>query len=82
MIQPAPIGPSLAALILIAVARPCLYGAVQAEKLDGFMREAQAQEAVFGCRGAADRRHGRDDEAARDIFAMKSVTSQAFHARV
>ena len=46
------------------------------------MREAQAQELVFGCRGAAARRNGRDDEAARAIFQMKSVSSSVFHARV
>jgi hypothetical protein len=45
---------------------------VQAEKLDQFMREAQAQAAVFGTGGA------RDDEASKAMYQMKTVSVRAF----
>ena len=51
---------------------------VQAEKLDGFMRERQAAELIFGGGGGGC---ARDDEAAKAMYQMKSVTSRAFHAR-
>lgn len=55
---------------------------VQAEKLDGFMRERQAAESVFGACSKTDRKAQRDDEAAQAMYQMKSVTSTAFRARI
>jgi hypothetical protein len=49
----------------------------QAEKLDGFMRESQQQEAVFG---AKDKKE-RDDTAAKSMYQMKSVSVKAFSNR-
>eukprot|EP01125_Pyxidicula_operculata_P008162 TRINITY_DN275_c0_g2_i1.p1 TRINITY_DN275_c0_g2~~TRINITY_DN275_c0_g2_i1.p1 ORF type:complete len:1179 (+),score=388.10 TRINITY_DN275_c0_g2_i1:39-3575(+) len=46
---------------------------VQSEKLDGFMRHAQAQEQVFG-RAFAD----RDDSAAKNIVQMKQASHSLF----
>jgi hypothetical protein len=54
---------------------------VQAEKLDQFMREVQQQEAVFGRASGSSRQKQRDDESAKAMFQMKSVSSAAFHAR-
>jgi actin-related protein len=55
---------------------------VQAEKLDGFMRERQATELVFGrCCSGKDRKVQRDDEAATAMYQMKTVTSSAFNDR-
>jgi len=51
---------------------------VQAEKLDQFMREAKAQEALFGGRDAAK---GRDDAASKAMYQMKSVSVKAFNDR-
>jgi hypothetical protein len=52
-----------------------------AEKLDGFMRERQATELVFGngCSGQA-RKAQRDDEAAKAMYQMKSLSTKSFHA--
>lgn len=55
---------------------------VQAEKLDGFMRERQAAEEVFGRTSCKSRTAQRDDEAAKSMFQMKSVSSATFHACV
>ena len=55
---------------------------VQAEKLDGFMRERQAAECVFGGGSGMARKAQRDDDAAKAMYQMKSVTTAAFHARV
>jgi hypothetical protein len=49
---------------------------VQAEKLDQFMRESQQQQSVLGSR-AKD----RDDDAAKSMFQMKSVSVKAFNER-
>ena len=54
---------------------------VQAEKLDQFMREVSQQEAVFGSKRCGERQRHRDDEAAKAMYQMKSVSSVAFHAR-
>ena len=54
---------------------------VQAEKLDGFMRESQAAEQVFGHCSKSDRKAARDDAAAQAMYKMKSVTSHVFRAR-
>ena len=54
---------------------------VQAEKLDGFMRESQASEQVFGYCSKSVRKATRDDAAAQAMYKMKSVTSHAFRAR-
>lgn len=49
---------------------------VQAEKLDGFMREAQQQEQVFG-KSTKD----RDDAASKAMYQMKSVSVTTFNNR-
>jgi actin-related protein len=49
---------------------------IQAEKLDQFMREVETQEAVFGTGGSKTR--GRDDEASKAMYQMKSVSLAAF----
>jgi actin beta/gamma 1 len=49
---------------------------VQAEKLDQFMREVETQEAVFGAGGSKAR--GRDDDASKAMYQMKSVSVAAF----
>lgn len=51
---------------------------VQAEKLDGFMREREA-ETVFGV--GAGSQHGRDDDASRSMYQMKSLSVDSFTAR-
>jgi len=48
---------------------------VQAEKLDGFMRQAQAQEAVLG-----ENKAMRDDSAAKNIVQMKQACYSLFSA--
>ena len=53
---------------------------VQAEKVDGFMRERQATEQVFGASDGKARQVQRDDEAAKAMYQMKSLTSRSFHA--
>eukprot|EP00928_Gymnodinium_smaydae_P039803 TRINITY_DN27113_c0_g3_i1.p1 TRINITY_DN27113_c0_g3~~TRINITY_DN27113_c0_g3_i1.p1 ORF type:complete len:1272 (+),score=228.98 TRINITY_DN27113_c0_g3_i1:66-3881(+) len=53
---------------------------VQAEKLDGFMRERECQDAVFGAQGGAQR--GRDDDASRSMYQMKNLSVKDFTARV
>jgi actin beta/gamma 1 len=45
---------------------------VQAEKLDGFMRERESQEKVFG--SDTSRQRGRDDDASRSMYQMKSLS--------
>jgi len=55
---------------------------VQAEKLDGFMREREAQEQVFGTDNThSSAQRGRDDDASRAMYQMKSLSKQAFEAR-
>merc|ERR1719296_624600 len=59
---------------------------VQAEKLDGFMREREAQERVFGSAAAgqgqaAAQQRGRDDDASRAMYQMKNLSKQLFEAR-
>jgi len=49
---------------------------VQSEKLDGFMRQVQAQEAVFGGAPAGV----RDDSAAKNIVQMKQACYSLFHS--
>jgi len=51
----------------------------QAEKLDGFMRERESQEKVFGIDTSAQR--GRDDDASRAMYQMKSLSKQEFQSR-
>jgi len=53
---------------------------VQAEKLDGFMRERESQEQVFGVDSSGAQR-GRDDDASRAMYQMKSLSVQAFQSR-
>jgi len=50
---------------------------VQGEKLDGFMREQEAQSKVFG----ADYGRNRDDDASRSMYQMKSLSVTEFEAR-
>jgi len=45
---------------------------VQAEKLDGFMRERECQDKIFGTESGAQR--GRDDDASRSMYQMKSLS--------
>jgi hypothetical protein len=45
---------------------------VQAEKLDGFMREQESQEQIFGTDRSAKR--GRDDDASRSMYQMKNLS--------
>mmetsp|Transcript_133412 Transcript_133412/g.426492 ORF Transcript_133412/g.426492 Transcript_133412/m.426492 type:complete len:1270 (+) Transcript_133412:62-3871(+) len=52
---------------------------VQAEKLDGFMRERESQDKVFGADSSAQR--GRDDDASRSMYQMKSLSFEAFRLR-
>jgi len=52
----------------------------QAEKLDGFMRERESQERVFGADGSSKQR-GRDDDASRAMYQMKSLSVAEFSAR-
>lgn len=52
---------------------------VQAEKLDGFMRERESQEKIFGSGEGAQR--GRDDDASRSMYQMKGLSVDAFAAR-
>ena len=55
---------------------------VQAEKLDGFMREAQLQEKIIGgVSGPTGNVPKKDDEAAKSIFQMKSLALQNFMNR-
>merc|ERR1712070_960306 len=52
---------------------------VQAEKLDGFMRERESQDKVFGT--DAGRGRGRDDDASRSMYQMKSLSLSELTAR-
>jgi len=53
---------------------------VQAEKLDGFMRERELQESVFGSSGTGVQR-GRDDDASRSMYQMKHLSVRDFASR-
>jgi hypothetical protein len=53
---------------------------VQAEKLDGFMRERESQERVFGA--SSSRQSGRDDDASRSMYQMKTLSVEDFTSRV
>merc|ERR1711879_347033 len=50
---------------------------VQAEKLDQFIREREAQE-LIGARSVERRKADRDDEAARAMYQMKSLGLSRF----
>merc|ERR1712032_21587 len=52
---------------------------VQAEKLDGFMRERECQEQIFGADGSSQR--GRDDDASRSMYQMKSLSVKELMSR-
>merc|ERR1711865_953014 len=52
---------------------------VQAEKLDGFMRERESQEKIFGSDGGGQR--GRDDDASRSMYQMKSLSVNELNSR-
>merc|ERR1712110_87397 len=49
---------------------------VQAEKLDGFMRERELQDKVFGADKSTQR--GRDDDASRSMYRMKNLSTEEF----
>merc|ERR1712139_391789 len=51
---------------------------VQAEKLDGFMRERESQDKVFGTGSGCQR--GRDDDASRSMYQMKSLSANELMA--
>jgi len=53
---------------------------VQAEKLDGFMREIQIQEKMIS-NWNQDRTKNRDDESSKSIYQMKSVSLKNFISR-
>lgn len=63
-----------------AVQRAYLPFIVQAEKLDQFIREREAQELV-GARLADQRKADRDDEAARAMYQMKSLSLARFRSQ-
>jgi len=50
----------------------------QSEKLDGFMREAQQQDEIFGSKMKDERKLQRDDSSAKNIIQMKSVHRKIF----
>merc|ERR1712178_231 len=52
---------------------------VQAEKLDGFMREQESQDTIFGTENTGQR--GRDDDASRSMYQMKSLSVSELNAR-
>lgn len=60
-----------------AVQQAYLPFIVQAEKLDQFIREREAQE-LIGARSTDRRRADRDDEAARAMYQMKSLSLASF----
>jgi len=62
-----------------AVQRAYVPFIVQAEKLDQFIREREAQEAI-GARSSGRRRADRDDEAAQAMYQMKSLNVVRFRS--
>jgi len=52
---------------------------VQAEKLDGFMRERESQDKIFGTEQGSQR--GRDDDASRSMYQMKSLSVNELTSR-
>lgn len=52
---------------------------VQAEKLDGFMRERESQDKVFGA--SSGTQCGRDDDASRSMYQMKSLSVEELASR-
>jgi len=52
---------------------------VQAEKLDGFMREREAQDKIFGIE--SNSRRGRDDDASRSMYQMKNLSVNELTSR-
>jgi hypothetical protein len=53
---------------------------VQAEKLDGFMRERELQDKILGATANSALR-GRDDDASRSMYNMKSLSMEEFVSR-
>jgi len=53
---------------------------VQSEKLDGFMRQVQAQELILGAEGVGSGGGIRDDSAAKNIVQMKQAHYGLFSA--
>jgi len=52
---------------------------IQAEKLDGFMRERESQDKILGSDGSLQ--CGRDDDASRSMYQMKSLSVDDFNSR-
>jgi hypothetical protein len=52
---------------------------VQAEKLDGFMREREAQDKIFGIENNSQR--CRDDDASRSMYQMKNLSVNELTSR-
>jgi len=52
---------------------------VQAEKLDGFMRERESQDNIFGTESGSH--CGRDDDASRSMYQMKSLSVSELNSR-
>jgi len=50
----------------------------QAERLDGFMREAQHKQKILGSKGLRESQSKRDDSAAKNIIVMKTVPRTEF----
>merc|ERR1719502_1917306 len=61
----------------LAVQKSYVPFIIQAEKLDQFIREREAQEAI-GARSSDRRRADRDDEAAQAMYQMKSLNVARF----
>jgi hypothetical protein len=53
---------------------------MQAERLDGFMRERESQDKVFGT--SSSNQCGRDDDASRSMYQMKCLSVEEFVSRV
>lgn len=54
---------------------------VQAEKLDGFMRERESQEKIFGSESSGGAQRGRDDDASRSMYQMKNLSIDELSSR-
>lgn len=52
---------------------------VQAEKLDGFMRERESQDNIFGAENGSH--CGRDDDASRSMYQMKCLSVNELNSR-
>jgi actin-related protein len=67
------------AMLTLAHQESYLSFIVQAEKLDGFMRERESQDNIFGAESG--RQRGRDDDASRSMYQMKSLSVNELNSR-